>query len=120
MIPVLRDMSYEDRLKSLDLPTLKYRRIRGDLIQLFKVVHNIDNLNAAHFFKFSHNTSTRGDKFKIYQERYNTNIRKNYFITRTISIWNKLSYSSKESNSINIFKNAIDKELCHLRYIFDQ
>ena len=47
MLPNLQYFSYEDRLRYLNLPSLKYRRIRGDLIQLFKIVHNIDNLDAC-------------------------------------------------------------------------
>ena len=119
MLPDLFHMSYDDRLRYLKIPSLKYRRIRGDLIQLFKIVHNIDNVDASKFFKFSHNTSTRGDKFKIFLERYNTNIRKNYFISRTINLWNSLSFKSKNSGCLNGFKNAIDRELVHLRYVYD-
>ena len=31
-------LSYADRLRKLGLPTLSYRRIRGDLIQVFKMI----------------------------------------------------------------------------------
>ena len=30
-------LSYEDRLKKLGIPTLKYERLRGDLIEVFKI-----------------------------------------------------------------------------------
>jgi len=30
-----------DRLIYLNLPTLKYRRLRGDMIEVFKITHNI-------------------------------------------------------------------------------
>ena len=30
-----------DRLKRLNLPTLKYRRLRGDMIEVFKITHDI-------------------------------------------------------------------------------
>jgi hypothetical protein len=33
-----KDMSYEERLRRLDLPTLKYRRCRGDMIEVFKIL----------------------------------------------------------------------------------
>jgi hypothetical protein len=35
MIPELRHLDYENRLKALDLTTLEVRRLRGDLIQQF-------------------------------------------------------------------------------------
>ena len=34
-------MSYTDRLQRLNLPTLKYRRLRGDMIEVFKITHEI-------------------------------------------------------------------------------
>jgi len=37
----LKNMSYTDRLKRLNLPTLKYRRLRGDMIKVFKITHDI-------------------------------------------------------------------------------
>ena len=33
--------SYSNRLKSLNLPTLKYSRHRGDMIELFKIIKGI-------------------------------------------------------------------------------
>ena len=37
LIPDLKDKSYEDRLRCLNLTTLETRRIRGDLIEVFKI-----------------------------------------------------------------------------------
>ena len=34
-------MPYKDRLMHLNLPTLKYRRLRGDMIEVFKIMHNV-------------------------------------------------------------------------------
>ena len=34
MIPELRELPYTDRLKELQLPTLVYRRLRGDMINV--------------------------------------------------------------------------------------
>ena len=38
LIPTLKDLDYKERLRQLKLPTLKYRRYRGDLIQVFKLL----------------------------------------------------------------------------------
>jgi len=38
MIPKLRKMHYPDRLKQLNLPTLTYRRSRGDMIKTYKLL----------------------------------------------------------------------------------
>ena len=40
LIPGLSQLSYEDRLKQLKLPTLVYRRARGDMIETYKILSN--------------------------------------------------------------------------------
>ena len=39
-IPSIREQSYEQRLGYLDLPTLRYRRQRGDMIETYKILTN--------------------------------------------------------------------------------
>ena len=41
LIIELKNLPYTERLKRLNLYTLKYRRLRGDMIELFKIIHNI-------------------------------------------------------------------------------
>ncbi len=41
-VPSFRDLSYEERLKKLQLPTLTERRERGDMIILCKCVEGIE------------------------------------------------------------------------------
>ena len=120
LLPELECISYENRLKILKLPSLKYRRMRGDLIQLFKIIHGIDNISYEDFFNFSHITFTRGDRYKIFIKRCKSSIRQNSFIFRIVHIWNNLKYDTKSSDSINKFKNAIDRELFTLMYEFDE
>ena len=45
LVKQLKDLSYEDRLKKLNLTTLEERRTRGDLIQFFKFHSNINTIN---------------------------------------------------------------------------
>ena len=40
MIPGLKNLTYPERLKVLELPTMIYRRIRGDMIEVFKILNN--------------------------------------------------------------------------------
>ena len=41
LIRECRSMTYKDRLMCLNLPTLKYRRIRGDMIEVFKILNQL-------------------------------------------------------------------------------
>ena len=39
IVPEMKDLPYSDRLRRLKIPTLAYRRLRGDMIQVFKIMH---------------------------------------------------------------------------------
>ena len=41
MIPGLKDLSYPEGLRALKLPTLVYRRLRGDMIETYKVIRKV-------------------------------------------------------------------------------
>ena len=38
LVPELKELNYEERLRTLKLPTLAYRRLRGDLIEVYKIM----------------------------------------------------------------------------------
>ena len=46
-------MTYTQRLEYLDLPSLWHRRLRGDMIQVFKIINGIDDINCEKFFEFT-------------------------------------------------------------------
>ncbi|KAK3850893.1 hypothetical protein Pcinc_042426 [Petrolisthes cinctipes] len=47
LVQGLSHLSYSGRLASLQLPTLQFRRLRADVIQTFKILKNIDNINYS-------------------------------------------------------------------------
>lgn len=99
---------YKDRLIYLDLPTLKYRRTRGDMIEMFKIVHGIYDKAVCPTLKFCTGV-TRGHKFKLEHVYSHLNIRKHSFFIRTIGIWNALPELVVDAPSVNTFKNRLDK-----------
>ena len=50
LIPELRYLDYKSRLAALKLPSLKYRRFRGDMIQVYKLTNSIDDIDFNTFF----------------------------------------------------------------------
>ncbi len=64
IIPSLRNKSYKDCCKELNLISLTHRRLRGDLLQVFKIIKNIDNIDCSICFTivFSNNTAGTGCK----------------------------------------------------------
>ena len=49
MIPVLRDLRHEERLKECGLTTLETRRLRGDQIEVFKILNRYEKLTEIFF-----------------------------------------------------------------------
>ena len=49
MIPDLRDLSYEERLKECGVTTLQIRRLRGDQIEVFKILNGYANIDRNMF-----------------------------------------------------------------------
>ena len=49
------ELNYEDRLSYLGLTTLETRRLRGELIQVFKVIKEFDGKVLLNYFKLASN-----------------------------------------------------------------
>ena len=53
MIPSIRNLPYEARLKKMGLWSLKDRRVRADLAKVYKIVHGLSLVKCDTFFEFS-------------------------------------------------------------------
>ena len=104
-----RKMKYKERLMYLQLPTLKYRRLRGDMIETYKILTGVYNSEIVPCLKRSTNIHTRGNCLKLSVERAKYDIRKYSFPVRIINIWNSLPDAVIKCGSINSFKNCLDK-----------
>ena len=51
LIPGLRDLTYEERLNECGLTTLETRRLRGDQIEVFKILNGYENIDYNIFFR---------------------------------------------------------------------
>ena len=67
LIKEVKHLSYIERLTFLNLPTLQYRRFRGDMIMAFKLLSGLyDSNNACQFVK-SINFATRGHHLRLFK-----------------------------------------------------
>ena len=106
-----KELEYEQRLAFLGLTTLEERRVRGDLIEVFKIMHGYDDLRREKFFILEseiHTHHTRGHNLKIASKRSRTENRRRNFDIRTIDKWNQLPENIVYSNNIRSFKIAYD------------
>ena len=95
MISGLSQLSYQQRLESLHLPTLKYRQYRGDMIELFKLSRGYyDELATLGFIEFRSDETVerrlRQHSFHMKKEPYKKDIRKYAFRCRVADQWNYL------------------------------
>lgn len=110
LLPDTRDLEYVDRLYFLNLPSLKYRRYRGDLIQTFKILNKVDDINPESFFVFKEGGVTRDADVNLQIRQCNTNTRKYGFGFRAAGYWNGLSSVTKRAKNINHFKSLLDND----------
>ena len=66
LLPGCKNLSYEQRLRAIKLPSLKSRRLRGDMIQTYKIFNNIDDLNTDYFFSTDGYNRTRNPTNKMF------------------------------------------------------
>ena len=87
LIPSLKRLPYNERLKRMGLTTLEARRKRGDLIQVFKIFNNIEKVDLVNCPKFKWDITTRGHNQKYSREICTTEARQNILKNRIFFIF---------------------------------
>ena len=113
MISGLKSENYESKLKELKIQSLEARRLRFDLIETYKTVHGLNQLNKDKFFDFvaekhSRNTRLAEDPLNLRQKSSNTEIRKQFWSQRVVGPWNNLPTEIKHAGSLDSFKQLYD------------
>ena len=116
MIPELRDICYEESLKECGLTTLETRRLRGDQIDVFKILNGCENCYRNIFLSLQEDSRTRGHEVTLVGDRCRLDIGNDSFSQRVINEYNILSTDRLNANSVNMFKNKIDKYLRRAGY----
>ena len=106
----VKEEEYETRLKILRLPSLEYRRARGDMIETYKIVHKLYDPNTtSSLFTINDSFCTRGHPFKLTKISCKTSMYQHFFTNRIINHWNNLPHSIIMAGTLNSFKNLLDK-----------
>jgi len=113
-------LSYIERLKQRQLPALHYRRLRGDMIEGFKIVHNYYDSEAAVELNFNTFNTTRGNMYKLqkfmccYDTHTHTHSR-----THNRFSYGHFSGTMVEVHTANAFKYRLDKHWSNQDVLFD-
>ena len=97
-------LSYRQKLQRLRLTTLLERRMRGDLIETFKIINGF--VNYGHNM-FGTNTAYRTRNFNVTSHHLLRSAH-DFFNSRVIKYWNQLPLRVRNSTSINTFKASLD------------
>ena len=113
------NLSYRQRLDKLGLTTLFERRMRGDLIEVFKTLNGYSS-SASNVLKQSDRTGNLLVNER--RKRCTRSMENDFFGSRVASYWNKLPSKVKNSTSVNNFKSNLGKfrENNHRQHPFGQ
>ena len=117
LIPQIRSLPYSKRLAAIGLPYLFERMTRGDLIQYFKIVRGLNQVNWINPNQPFSSAAVdgpaggirAGNEHRLKREA-NTNYRprEHFLSNRVLSIWNVLPNEIASASSVNVFKSKLD------------
>ena len=119
MVSGLKGKTYSEKLKEVGLTTLEERR-RGDMIQVWKTLHQKDDVKAATWFSTPNqnpegiSTRHQSNPWNISQPETTSrpgqrlDLRKYFWSMRSVEPWNNLPLDIKSAESLNAFKNKYD------------
>jgi len=79
----MRYISYQERLKLLNISSLELRRLHSDLIWCFKIVFGYVDVHYDDYFEFHCESATRGYSFKLHKRHFSVNSR-SIFLTSAL------------------------------------
>ena len=82
MIQGLEHLLYEERLRDLGLFSLEKRRLRGDLINVYKYLKCGRQRDLANLFSVVCGDRRRGNGHKMEHRKFCTNMQKSFFTVR--------------------------------------
>ena len=107
----------KERLKKLKLPSLAYRRRRGDMIEVYKYTHNINKVPVQPVEVELRRT--RGHSYKLLKKSSSTSQRQKFFSMRVVNSWNSLPDLVVMTPSVNAFKGRLDAHWDDLKFVID-
>jgi len=88
MVPGLRHLTCEERLRKMDLRTLVYRRAKGDAIDTYKYLNGNYMVDYSQLLQ-SHQTrglETKGNGWKLLKKSSRSNLRSNVYWIRIVNL----------------------------------
>ena len=125
MLPNMGGKSYPERLTTLKLPTLRSRRLRGDMILTWKILHSEVDREVCPDLPLRVDQPghpavlARLHPLTLHTPASTSSVRRGFFTERVVPVWNSLPPVVKDAASTNSFKNALDAHWSQQAIIWD-
>ena len=106
-IPGMSELTYYSRLKALCLESLELRRLRADLILVYKIVFGLLCVSSDAFFSPRAQSQLRGHSYTLSKQRCSSSVMRSFFSSRVINMWNNLPASSTQFSSLSSFCKTV-------------
>ena len=109
MVSGTKGLSYDQRLQICGLFSLERRRLRGDLLEAYRITHSQPGDPNCNMLPANTSSVTRGHDFKLAKRRVRLDLRKYSFSLRVVNPWNKLPRKVVTAPSLGVFKEELDR-----------
>ena len=110
----LPKLSYDERLKFFRIDSLELRRVKNDLVFLYKITRNTVDLPLSHFFRptnaVRNDTRSNGQKL-LHPCTPHLDVVNNSFAFRVRKVWNNLPKECVSAINVNVFRTFLDSPL---------
>jgi len=87
--------------------------LQGDIIDVFKIIHNIYDATVSPHLPFNSRANTGGSSYKLLNQTFHYDLQKHSFSACIVNIWNNLPNSVINAGMVNAFKARLDKFWLH-------
>ena len=111
LIGEIRELDYQERFRILKLPCLAYRRMRGDMIEVFKQMRGRYDPEIQQILRRANmgQNRTRGHSLKLITRKPMRNYGKFMFSSRVVKIWNSFPEILVSAPNIQTFESRLDR-----------